>query len=635
VLLNVTGRIVFENKVVDPDHPDDGPQDRPIVNAYLQLWDLDVVNNDFLGSGRTDGEGRFEITYDPADAGDRWAGGPDLVLRLMDREYHYGQGDRAEAKWHVVKSFEPTDAEGKRVSVEGVNYDFGTIRAGFWEYASTEGLDDMAFTPRVMVYDGRTPQDHRSGRTLEQLQVAARHFPAHTRHALIAKFSEDHPSPDEIEGDYPVDGSTRSAALKAVAKTDEFICDLVLNGFNPRVLKRGEREDHFYADFHWDDLEQDGRHFSPNTTAHFRLDEGRLSLTGIEVQKRLAGRPSAHAPYRDPRMYKPGTTDEEKLVWERVKRLFRCNYFLFGEVATHLTETHLNVEQYIIPMRRNLFESPIAELLFPHFVGTTAVNLAANHVLLANDGIVQKCSALTSSSVRAAARRSFGTLNWHGWRPREPLTHDHHFAKIGKLYWEVLGSYVQFFFSERRSEIEANWIEIKRMSDELVSHALPYVSSAAAEYYDSGEINTDGGKFRGRHGRPAALTPVTTSEVADSEGIENLMQLCRYLLYHATFKHAWVNDLQYRMGGEIDFATLGVGDDITNPRVDASRVVPPEEAIEHPFITYILNYTQYGYIIRNEDDDMNPALIKAILAKRQDFASLGYDVRGLRSRINT
>jgi hypothetical protein len=63
--------------------------------------------------------------------------------------------------------------------------------------------------------------------------------------------------------------------------------------------------------------------------------------------------------------------------------------------------------------------------------------------------------------------------------------------------------------------------------------------------------------------------------------------------------------------------------------------VPPSEAIEHPFITYILNFTEYGYVLRNEDDDMNPALIKAILSERQGFAALGYDVRNLRSCINT
>lgn len=620
-MLRVTGRLMFQDQV-------DG-QDVPIAHAALQLWDLDVVENDHLASGWTDEQGRFDLQYDPAGAG-RWDGTPDLVLRLMDREYYYDAQGQPVSRWHVVNSFEPTGQRGERISVDGVDHDFGLLRAAFWEYASPERLDNLAFTPRVAVYDGRTPQDHRSGRTLEQLQVAGRVFPMHTHQSLVAKFSETHPTPAEIDADYPVEGSTRSQALHQRARTDDFICDLVLNGFNPCVLRKGRAEDRFEVDFRWDDLAQDGEHFSPNTTALFKLVDGRLTLESIDVQKRLGGDPSAHAVYRAPHSYTPADPE-----WDAVKRLFRCNYFLFGEVATHLSETHLNVEQYIIPMRRNLLRSPVARLLFPHFFGTTAVNLAANHILLANDGIVQKCSALTESSVRAAARRSFGTMNWKGWTPRSPLTSDHSFARIGGLYWEVLKKYVEDFFSSHDQEIRACWSEIKRMSDELVGHALPHVPMDGSAYYDPSEINTEGGRVCNRAGERSALSPVTSSDQPQAEGIANLKQLCCYLLYHATFKHTWVNDLQYRMGGEITFATLGVTDDITNLRVDETRVVPPSEAIEHPFITYILNFTEYGYVLRNEDDDMNPALIKAILSERQGFAALGYDVRNLRSCINT
>jgi hypothetical protein len=89
------------------------------------------------------------------------------------------------------------------------------------------------------------------------------------------------------------------------------------------------------------------------------------------------------------------------------------------------------------------------------------------------------------------------------------------------------------------------------------------------------------------------------------------------------------------MGGEIEFATLGLSDDITNLDVDDTTVVPPVEALEHPFITYILNYTEYGYILRNEDNDINPDLIKALMAKRHDFAEFDYDIRVMRSCINT
>lgn len=150
-----------------------------------------------------------------------------------------------------------------------------------------------------------------------------------------------------------------------------------------------------------------------------------------------------------------------------------------------------------------------------------------------------------------------------------------------------------------------------------------------------GEINSSDKLHPRVNGVEVALSPVTTSAHADAEGLANLQELCVYLLFNTTFKHSWFNDLQYAIGGETEFATLGVTDDISNMQVDEHKVVPPGEALEHPFITYILNYTEYGYILRNEDDDMNPDLIKALLSNKDKFKKLDYDIRSLRSCINT
>jgi len=610
----VKGRLVFKQKV-------DG-KEIPIRNAFLQLWDLDVIQNDYLGSGSTDINGDFDFEYDPSSAGGRWGDKPDLVLRLMDREYAYDVQGVVVSNWYVVKSFDAGD------NITDDVFDFCTRRAAFWEYQSPEGEKSIAFTPRVDVIDGKTPQDQRRGRTLEQLQVGVEHLLVHTKHELIAKFSDTRPVNQKIEDDYPVKGSTRE--IEETSRSDAFLCDMVLNGFNPCVLKTGVQASEYYVDFRWDGLEQDSSHFAPNTTAHFRLEDDILCLEKIAIQKRMLGRNSAHARYRPAKIYT--STDPE---WSRVKRLFRCNYFLFGEVTTHLTETHLNVEQYIVPMRRNLLKNPVAQILFPHFYGTTAVNLAANDILISESGLVQQCSAITPDSVQHAAALNFGTLNWKDWAPRQPLCDQHRFAKIAHIFWEVLQDYVAAFFSIHESEIRAYWHEIHRMSDELVAHALPFAPANDAAFYDTREINTVGKPHPRVAGLAVALTPITGSDQADAEGLANLRQLCAYLLYHVTFKHSWVNDLQYQMGGAVEFATLGVSDDLTSMDVLEDTVVPPAEALEHPFITYILNYTEYGYILRNEDDDMNPELIKAIIARRSDFESLNYHVRAIRSCINT
>ncbi|MFT5319720.1 MAG: hypothetical protein ACI8RA_003002, partial [Chlamydiales bacterium] len=605
----VKGRLVFSENV-------DG-KESPIRNAFLQLWDLDLIENDFMASGETDMDGNFEIQYNPKDAG-RWMDTPDLVLRLVDREYAYDKQGQPISNWHIVKSWKAGD------NITEEMFDFGTVRAAFWEYQSPEvnngAKNGVCFTPRVDVIDGKTPQAQRHGHTLDQLEVGARFVAPHTKQSIEAKFCKNHPINETIEKAYPEKGCTRD--MGEVSRSDAFLCDLVLNGFNPQLLKKGEKEGSYYVDFLWNGLQQDGRHFSPNTTANFRLEGDGLALESIAIQKRIGGDVSAHAAYRAPKLYTPA--DQE---WDRVKRLFRCNYFCMGEAQTHLSETHLNVEQYIVPMRRNLLKNPVARLLFPHFYGTTAVNLAANSLLIASDGLVQKGSALTADSVKQAVVQNFGTLNWKGWRPRKPLCKDHKFAYLADLYWDVLSNYVGAYFQTNALEIKRYWPEVKRMSDELIAHSLPFIQSDDSVYYDSGEINTVG-KFHPRvNGSLVSVSPVTGSEQADAEGLDNFRQLCTYLLYHSTFKHSWVNDLQYMMGGEIEFSTLGISDDITNMRIDPSKVVPPDEAVDYPFITYILNFTEYGYIMRNEDNDMTPDLIRAIVNRSDDFAKLNYYIR--------
>lgn len=607
----VKGRLISNQKIND--------EVKPIANAALQLWDLDLIENDFLVGGTTDENGYFDLDYDP-NKGNRWNDEPDLVLRFMDREYAYDKMGQPISKWFVVKNFHAGNNITARV------FDFGTLEVAFWEYEDAEGLNNVCFTPRVAIIDKKTPQSQRPGRTNEQIQTGLEHFVAHNKHTLITKFSKTHPSNESIEEDYPLN-STRK--LQDQARSDDFISYMVLNGFNPCNLKKGEKDNTYFVDFRWDGLELDTRHFAPNTTANFKLVNDKLELESIALQKRLGGDNSAHAEYRKPKLYRPADPE-----WERVKRIFRCNYFVFGEVTTHLSETHLNIEQYIVPIRRNLLNSPIARLLLPHFYGTTAVNMAANEILLADDGLVQKCSAVTGKSVKKICKNSFGTLNWYGWQPRKPLCGGHAFAKIGQLYWNTLHEYVYKYVHNNLSQIKHYWSEIRRMSQELVFHSLAYVPVSESLYYDTNELNTRQKIHPYVNGKESAISPVTLRDSPEAEDIANIIQFCCYLLYHATFKHSWVNDLQYEMGGEIEFATLGITDDISNMRVDASKVVPPDEAMEHPFITYILNYTEYGYIMRNEDDDINPELIKHLIKNRAAFQNLNYDIRSIRSCIN-
>ena len=48
----------------------------------------------------------------------------------------------------------------------------------------------------------------------------------------------------------------------------------------------------------------------------------------------------------------------------------------------------------------------------------------------------------------------------------------------------------------------------------------------------------------------------------------------------------------------------------------------------------MLSRTGYGFIMANENGDINPKLIDALGAKRDEFAGLGMDIDDIQSRTN-
>ena len=50
--------------------------------------------------------------------------------------------------------------------------------------------------------------------------------------------------------------------------------------------------------------------------------------------------------------------------------------------------------------------------------------------------------------------------------------------------------------------------------------------------------------------------------------------------------------------------------------------------------TNFLSRTEYGFITRNEEGDVNPIFSKMLLDKKEEFAKLGVDVNSIESRTN-
>eukprot|EP01064_Diplonema_japonicum_P013304 TRINITY_DN20821_c0_g1_i1.p1 TRINITY_DN20821_c0_g1~~TRINITY_DN20821_c0_g1_i1.p1 ORF type:complete len:610 (+),score=118.46 TRINITY_DN20821_c0_g1_i1:51-1880(+) len=603
------GRLVFEKPTVSGGK-------KPMHNTLVKLIDDDLGPDTVLATAETDKNGEFEFKYDPRDAGSFDT--PDLKVEVFLPEVRYSKKtEKAVISYIPVKGYQPKVF----CNVKG-DHHFGDIVVPCWEYAP----EAVSFTPRLLIDDSHVmAQEQRRGRQAMTVEAGIK--------TAVALFVP--PKNKTMKMDDEVPGTSRS---------DEYFVDFLLNGFNPCVLKKEATgvdgaAPRYYVSFKWDGIAQDGVHFAPNTTAYLTKDGDSFVLAGVEVTKRNGFLTrSARAGVEKPVLYtKEGCKPE---MWDRVKRLWRVNAFLFGEAVTHLGNTHLNVEQYIVPMQRNIRKNPILQILAPHTYGTVAINNGADNILTGGAGLVVSVSAATSNSVAVVVRNGFVGVNWYGWKPREAVCDAHRFAKSQKLFWDVVTKHVDMFFEENIDTIVEHWHEIARFSEELVENSVPYTNQEGTDDVDPSEVNLSTHPHPMRaNGTRSSVSPVTLVDTLDNdnkkENIENLKQLCRYIIHTATFVHSWVNDSQYDVGGDPDFATLGVDYDITDLAKSAAESVSDDSRRKHTLTTYILTQLKYGYLIKDEDSDVPPNLKKILNSERHAFEGLGLDINVIRSCINT
>eukprot|EP01061_Rhynchopus_euleeides_P020682 TRINITY_DN335_c0_g1_i1.p1 TRINITY_DN335_c0_g1~~TRINITY_DN335_c0_g1_i1.p1 ORF type:complete len:648 (+),score=280.10 TRINITY_DN335_c0_g1_i1:73-1944(+) len=590
------------------------PRTKPLHHIAVEL---SLVGEDAKWSTETDMNGAFCISYDPKGRS------PDLQLRVTQTEVRY----KGDVLVPVSVDLANADIEVAR-DVTDDDYDFGTLYLPYWQRADrTKG-----FTPRTLVDDQHEiPQKQRTGHTVQAVAVG------------VYSALDFNPFNSIISIRTPTENKTirmRENRRSIKPESDDYHVEMALNGFNPRLLRQKKGTNLYYMDFSYESLGLDGMHFAPDTTAYFALNTntGKLKLTEIELRRRCGDFQSS--PYSEyaptPEKYSPnmpGADGREK--WERAKHIWRCNYFFFGEVATHLTETHLNMEQYILAVQRNVRKNPVLQLLAPHMYGTVLINKLADKILTAPTGLVVKHSAVTPVAVAEAVHAHAGTMNWHDWKPRESVSKSHRFAYQQALYWDVVTEYVNFFFEEHAADIEAQWQEIKLMSDELVANAVPFVDTSCEPWQDLNEVNKRSSPHPAVEGTRVALSPVTADEaITDdnrAQNLANLKQMCAYFILHATFRHTYVNDAQYDMGGDPQFATLGL---LKDPLVDPTGAVSEEAVRDHRRVTYALVNVKYGYLMKDEDSNIHPKLKELLERERRTFLQVGLDVDTIRSCVN-
>lgn len=601
-------------------------EEKPLHNMPIELWHHGVFDL-ILSHTTTARDGTFEIWYDAAQVG----ANANLELRVFETHHTYNKhGELSFSPRHVYTI--PGDG-----TVE-TKFDFGDQYVPYWEYDPDQPI------PRTLILEqGDPPQSYAPGRAIQMAKVVAGPEIIKRKHQLKNRFDKSQPSLDKIQKDYPENLTVRlERENPGCTRTDEYFGERMLNGMSASVFDRDEENPDLYRIYHhWNSYEQDGIHALPNVDMRFEVRNENLFPVKIILSMREPGATAPNSPVE-----KLTFTPESGDAWEQAKRIARVSAALIAELDNHLVSTHLNTEQYALPMYRNLRKNPLRYLLFPHVKEVALINRSADGFLLGPGGYVIRASALTNDSAVSRVVQVMGTLDWKNWGPIQPICENHVYAKVANLYWETLTDHVNDFFEQHEEEIVKHWYEVHLFSRELVEHSVEDFLCQYLQKSNGGQApdwmcrdeRMDLSVPRYVYdGVPKAIQPVTLSNIPAASDIENMKQVCRYVIFHSTFKHTWANSKQYDDGGEILYNCLGLryGDNgVFVPESDHSIAPPPDQSTELLWISYMLSKAVYGYVMKNEDNDIDPAFPELLEKRRADFARLDFDIDTIQSRTN-
>ncbi len=598
---------------------------KPLYGLSVELWDRDTLVDDRLGSATTDRDGRFDIEYNPADAGRLERGLPDLELRVFDRPRE--SADVAKARL-LIKIAGPDN-------VAAAAFNFGRVRVPHWEY-------DHSFPfPSVLKssYTDELPQSfakgylgylalHNAGVLLESVALRAR--------AMLGGGSS--PSLTKIQGKF---ARTLSEELSADKRnSDEFFVYRTLNGFNPAMLcVDGNDESSYFVEVNWDQDESDHTHDISNVKLYLSLRDGTLAPTRISIAIREQSETAPGSPIGKTYDLSPQDAD-----WESAKRVFRSAWAASGELDTHLCAGHLNVAQYAIAAFRNFEQSPLCGLLFPHLRSVININDVGKTEIFGTQGVLTTNTPLTTNAAWSRLARHLGTLDWSTWSPRAPRYDGHTYAKAANIFWKVVSEYVTEFFEDNLPAISEYWYEVERFSEDVVKHSVSYQPALNyASWYDRSEGDNSETGRETVEGKLRAVRRISMNPQEPEAGeSDKLRQACCYMIFHATFLHTWANDLQLTDLGNVGHTSLGLRNGSMGPLSDPTILPPPLESITQLKFCQVLSTSKRGTLISNEYGDVPQAFIDKLNAVGEEYAALGnefelketFDVDTIRSRIN-
>ena len=236
--------------------------------------------------------------------------------------------------------------------------------------------------------------------------------------------------------------------------------------------------------------------------------------------------------------------------------------------------------------------------------------------------------------------RHLGGLSWANWRPRQPICATDQYAHIANLFWQLVQDHVGNYINTKRAEIDKRWMDVYAFSQDLVFHSVPY--AAPSEVTRATRLVGTSGQPHSRvtiGGIEKCLPPVTLRAFApDEQDWNNLIQVCSYIIFHASLYHTWTNDRMHETLGELAFMNFGVRDkelrEVWRKGENRDLLPPPVPSAYQLFLVNFLVQLRYGLITANECGDVSQSFIQSLEAHRHEFAKWGMNIDVLRTNIN-
>jgi hypothetical protein len=617
--------------------------DKPIHNLRVEFWGRTWwLQWRLLSAGYTDYDGKFSLSFELRQARNWKIGRAQFEVYQTTHVYFKNEVPSLQFERCYLQLLNISNLTGMR-------YNLRTINLSLWEYRRDANVPRT----RIINVTNNSPQYYSQGRLDALYQQIVPLEVIKVKHLAQIADAPETISLQEIQNDY-AENLTRCIEKKApgYTRSDEWFGERMMNGMNRGSFLPDKNEPNVYwvKYFGVCNYEHNNEYALPTTEIKFEIDE-RSFPRPLAIH--LTGPTNAFD--KNP-WQKKIVTKLDGEEWMFAKRVARVAGGFSTEVDEHFTGTHLNTEQYAIAAYRNFRQNPLACLLFPHLKEVALINHTADKVII--HGYIPTATALTENGIHDRTRDVLGMQDWKNWHPMKALCERHDCAKADQLFWEVLVEYVDDFFEKNLAEIRKHWREVYHFSQDLVDHAVPVflsdkdlnklspaerkLAEDRFEYY-SFQYGFDTKAKRARvNDQLKAVSPITMTVNSDDvlvEDVENIKQVCCYAIMMATYMHTWINEHQYDDMGEVLYNCGGLRfgskeRGIMAPEDDLSIAPDLTRSTEMLWLTNFLSRTEYGFITKNEEGDVNPEFSRRLLAKKEQFAGLGVDVHAIESRTN-